>query len=609
MRAIAMVSVWLLAAAPARVAAAEGPELGGLIDQAGAAMQAEKWDEANRLFGEALGRLGSDPLQRHGASVGVLYYRKGLCEMKLGRHRQALSSFESCYRDFPNNAGNPGAGGNPFNKKALLRWGEAAQAAGQYQEAIELYRKFIAERDKREDDYQEGVYFINLAICHLKLGKLTEGIENLEIAINNKANFKTPTSGVVAAYQAMVEAAIAARNEQAILDFIGRNRAALALRPYVMLSYAPVVLNLAVDALAADMPRAALEMYGMVPDTRLGVADMKARVAEVESLGSLGEGMADVARLKQELARQEAALEAGQCVDAYVLEGLASIYERLRLTHAAYAAYREIGQRFPVESRRDGSLQQILSGASWSGRGLDGGLVSDEPGELGEALGLFSGRRYAEALVKFEASAQAASGKRTRDAELARFQAMECQRRLGDFDGLRKLRDGFDKDRLARKSDRIQVELYQLWDGLARGQWEEVEGKAQRWLARSDLSGPQRGQVGYCLGVACEQLGRHDDALLGYGIGMVAGGWQDETVVRDSAVGMLRTMAGDPQVKAALEARASGREDPESIGYQRLAEATQLAEVYPRFFAAGKPLPAELVDWLHPRGAEEAAGQ
>jgi tetratricopeptide (TPR) repeat protein len=358
---------WLLAAAPVSVRAQEDVGVGGLVDLSLKAMNEDKWEEAHKMLSSAVKKLGPNGKILYGAQAGVIYYRKGICEMKLGMFKEAMGSFEICYKDYPSQpdpAGNPG--GNVFNKRALLKWGESAQADEQYKEAIELYKKFVAERDKINDPYPQGVYFVNMAICHFKIKKIPEGIENLEIAIDNKVKFKTPPPGIIAAYQALVEAAIEAKNEQALVDFIGRNRAHVAMRPYEMVNYSPLFLKLAVDAFAADMEFAALEMYGMIPDTRVAIADLKGRIAEVEPRRGIVDGVyaLDVSKMKADLARIEELMKKGELMDIYVLEGLAILHERSEMQHAAHAAYLEIEHRFPTNKKREEHLYHLVRTSS-----------------------------------------------------------------------------------------------------------------------------------------------------------------------------------------------------------------------------------------------------
>ena len=219
-----------------------------------------------------------------------------------------------------------------------------------------------------------------------------------------------------------------------------------------------------------------------------------------------------------------------------------------------------------------------------------------EPAEYTEAMSLYKGRKYAEALLKFEACA--AAYKSTLDvpgnySAVSRFYAMECQRKLGNLEGMIKVREGFNKERLSREADRVQFDLYLLWDAVSKRSWDRVENQAKQWLERKDVSGPQRAQAGYCLGMAHENLGNIDEALTAYGIGMTASGGEDETVIRESALASLRTYVNDPLVKTAMTLFGTEHEAPASTGHLRLLEACKVAEAYPKRLSAGRALPAE----------------
>ena len=88
--------------------------------------------------------------------------------MKLKRWQDALRLFEICYRDFPHGGADRG---NPFQKMALLNWGEAAMGAEQWELAVSRFAKFTAERDKTRDKFPHGSFHINGALCQYRLGR------------------------------------------------------------------------------------------------------------------------------------------------------------------------------------------------------------------------------------------------------------------------------------------------------------------------------------------------------------------------------------------------------------------------------------------------------
>src|SRR5690606_3541551 len=134
-------AVSLVAMAPA--SAQQGEDLGTLVNQSLAAMNAARWEEALGILNQAVERYGqNEPLKLFGAQFGVIYYRKGICEMKLGKWDEAITSMEICYRDFPNPE--TGKAGNIFQKRALLKWGEAAMGKEDWELALRQFQKFLA---------------------------------------------------------------------------------------------------------------------------------------------------------------------------------------------------------------------------------------------------------------------------------------------------------------------------------------------------------------------------------------------------------------------------------------------------------------------------------
>ena len=251
----------LILAATPLTAAAQEVSLGELVDNGLKAMNADDWEKALEYNSLAVARSNGNPqmaIQLHGTKFGVIVYRKGISELKLEKFTEAMATFESCYKDYPGE-------GNIFNKMALLKWGEAAMGAKQYELAITQWKKFLQERDKAKDKYPQGAFHINMAIAHYGIGKAAEGNEHLEIAIKNKDSFPTPDAAIIAGFQAMVTAGIAEKNEQVILDFIAKNRGALVIAPYAMQRFSKVFMKLAGEAIGADMTATALSARPLHP--------------------------------------------------------------------------------------------------------------------------------------------------------------------------------------------------------------------------------------------------------------------------------------------------------------------------------------------------------
>ena len=174
------------------------------MSQANKAWEDGQYEKCQALFTRIVTSYGGRAPMLYGPKFGLIYYRKGLCELKLAsiakRANQlkgaakwfelAAKSFESCYKKFPNDAKGMAKSTNTAHKAALQRWAEASMGMGEYKEAIKLYQKFLAERDPSKDKIlpTPGGFYINLAICHflMEKPKIPDGIRHFETSLKNK---------------------------------------------------------------------------------------------------------------------------------------------------------------------------------------------------------------------------------------------------------------------------------------------------------------------------------------------------------------------------------------------------------------------------------------
>ncbi len=325
--------------------AAQDEKFGTLVDQALTAMNAGNWEKSLALNNEVLARYGEGkPLQRFGPQFGAIYYRKGLCEMKLGKWDEAMLSFEICYRDFPNSMGTD-AKPNHFHKLALLKWGEAAMGDHQWELALQKFRKFTQERDRAKDHFHQGLYYINCAVCYAKLGDIPMAIEHLEIALKNRSTFKIPDEAIITAFEALTTASIVQGNEQALLDCIRKNRDDLMVAPALMQRYSQVFLKLAGDAMAAEMPRAALAIYPFVPDTASAIEDALAHPGS---------------RTDQDIAEMRNELTSGNSPEIIKLTATAYLHEKTGNLKDAIAAYQQLETHYPHALNREANLYHLI---------------------------------------------------------------------------------------------------------------------------------------------------------------------------------------------------------------------------------------------------------
>lgn len=361
-------------------AVAQEEDLGTLVNKAITAMNADKWEEALALNTQAVERFGKNqPLKLFGPRFGTIYYRKGLCELKLKKWQEALKSFEICNRDFPN-AGAVAGGGNLFEKMAILKSGEAAMGAKDWQLAINQFQKFLKERDKTRDKYPQGSFHISMAVCHYELGRIPEGNEHLEIAIKNKERFPTPDSAIVAGFQSLVTGVILKRNEQALLDFIAKNRGELVIEPYAMNQYSRVFMKLAGDAVAAQMERAAFALYQFVPTTDAAIDDIRIRLKSIGPLPRVTDGTNNLVRKKLEadLAALEADRKGKKSTEMVKLGAAAFLHEKNSNVRGAFTAYQQLEAFHASSEKREDNLYNLVRTSSIVSAGPDTQRYAEE---------------------------------------------------------------------------------------------------------------------------------------------------------------------------------------------------------------------------------------
>ena len=343
---------------------AQEATLESLVVGSQVAIKEQKWELALEMSLQAITLFGNkDPRHEYGAQFGVIYYRKGLCEMKLKHWQDAMLSFETCYRNFPNEGADRG---NTYQKMALRKWAESAMGAEEWQLAISQFTKFNAERDKVRDIYPQGSYYLNVAVCHYKLGRLAEGSESLEIAIKNKVNFPTSDVGIITGFQALVSAVIASGNEKALLDFIGKNRSSLLIGPSGLYPFSLVFMKLAGDSIGAGMRRAALELYQFVPSTDEAIDEVRARLKALGPAAEIVDGRMKYSRkrLEEDLAMLEADRRGKRATDSIKLAAVAFLHEASGNFIGAFAAYQQLELYYPLSEKREENLFNLIRVAS-----------------------------------------------------------------------------------------------------------------------------------------------------------------------------------------------------------------------------------------------------
>lgn len=314
------------------------------------AMRAGKWGEARAIWKKATDLYDGRALTLFGPKFGTFWYNQGFCELRLGMYPEAMKSFEKCYRKYPSGKGGEKGSINVYQQKALLYWGHAAKGAEQWDVAIKMYKKFLAERDRVRDRMDPGVFYINMAICHYKLRKIPEGNKNLEIALANKVRFRTSNKQIMLGFHALVEAIIDKNNEPALLDFISKNREHIKLDPFEAFEFAPLFMKLALDAKGAGMMRSSFELYALVPSTIAAIDDIKARLKMVGRHDLLirdGSKLVKKEVLLNDIEKLEKAQSSGELNEVYAFLNTAVMHEEDGNVRGAYAVYEQLEAYFP----------------------------------------------------------------------------------------------------------------------------------------------------------------------------------------------------------------------------------------------------------------------
>jgi tetratricopeptide (TPR) repeat protein len=345
------------------------------------AMRESNWEQAQGIFAKIIEAYGERGKRLFGGRFGVIYYNKGFAELKLATSFKRLGgeenmgkavdyatlakeSFTNCYKCPSDDIGK-----NPYHKKSILYKGQAHQAVEEFAEAITSYKKFLAEREKK-DSFNSGMFNINMAICHFKIEEpqIVEGIAYFETALKNKDRWNTPNAAIVTAFQALTKAVIITENERALIDFLNQNRSAITLRPFQMVQFGPFFQKLATEALEVGMEEAAYNLFALIPGTEVALGELGV-IKEKLVLYSRS-GIKDGSDLiyKERIDKWSSDLRtkdrAGDPPEVLALTALAFTHESNGNTRGAFGAYEQIELYFNKSERREENLYNLVRTSS-----------------------------------------------------------------------------------------------------------------------------------------------------------------------------------------------------------------------------------------------------
>lgn len=381
-RRLAILSLTLMA----MMGAAQAQDIQKLMSLANQAWEAKEYDKSQAVFQRIVTSYGKRAPLIYGPKFGVIYYRKGLCELKLagqakrGRnldaaatwYEKAVESFKTCHKKYPNGAAGMAQTTNTAHKSSIQRWAESNMGMGEYKKAIDLYKKFLRERETRDKILPTpGGFYINLAICNFLMEEpnIEEGIRNFETAIKNKVKMKTSDSGIVAAFLALSQAVIAKKDEPAMVDFLNKNRADITLAPYQMYEYTPVFMKLAGNALEAEMYIAAFNLYALVPGGEDVAQDIQVRIDQLADRPGIKDGVTiiELERIKNSLNRLREKQSAGVSDDAQALTAMMYLHNQVDNQRGVYGILEQLELYYKKCKKREDNLYNLVRVSSLIG--------------------------------------------------------------------------------------------------------------------------------------------------------------------------------------------------------------------------------------------------
>ena len=315
-------------------------------------MEEGKWTEASSVLQSVISDHSQDAMKYYGPAFGLLHYHLGLCQIQLKKYPEAARQFEITYKSFPNKLaeGIPSTR-NHYHKQALYRWGTAEQGAEKYEGALKIYDRFI--RDKPEKGTYSGAeLYINMGVCHAKLGNVAEATEKIQKVYDNHSKLRVREKGML--HLAFFDLANQWIEKALPVDgiaFMDKNDAALRYSPHDSYKYKfnERTLKLAQDASSGEknLDALALRFFTLVPRTEDVISELQDRMSFEKSEKRRK-------NIQEEIDKYEAKISGGTTVDIAALRLLAFIYEKNNSFRAAFAVFDYMTRNYPIARSLDG---------------------------------------------------------------------------------------------------------------------------------------------------------------------------------------------------------------------------------------------------------------
>tara|TARA_R110002096_G_scaffold147671_16_gene307684 strand:+ start:15566 stop:18595 length:3030 start_codon:yes stop_codon:yes gene_type:complete len=334
--------------------------------------QGGNFEEALKTYQLMVEQFSEFAWDDYGPMFGGVYYEKGLCHLQLKQFEEAEEAFRISHEDYPNadkipygsrkeapKVANP----NRVWELAVFQWGYAKQAQDQFQEALDLYEKFVSLKpDPSILKSIHAAYVLRKGVCLIGVGNLDEGAAEIERLFAERETFQA--SGRLL-FQAMLDLSLgwvdsaqkggdkAAINKSAnkFLDTYG---SLFSISPYEkqQLGFVDRLRLIGYRAQQAGLNVVALRFFSMVPTTQDILDDLRTRAAQT--------GGAARARYDEVIAEYEGKLQAPDPPELETLRLVAAAWEGLGNRRAGLVISQHLIDTYPSSK----SLPQILHEAS-----------------------------------------------------------------------------------------------------------------------------------------------------------------------------------------------------------------------------------------------------
>ncbi|HUF62453.1 MAG TPA: tetratricopeptide repeat protein [Verrucomicrobiales bacterium] len=364
-----LAAVFALAGIPWSGSAQDSETVTSLFNRGVSHMESDEWEQAHASFSRIVEVFGTDdPMTFYGPQFGVIYYHKGLCEMRLGRYDEAIGSFETCHRQFPNrvldDAETPSI--NKYWKVSVFEWAAALQQVEDYESALRKYKEFL-ELKPEPGSFKPAAYFINIGICYIKSRKVVEGETEIAKAFDKKDEYGATAADL---WRALV---VLARGWMAVeegereatqargVKFLNTYRHLLAQDHFLMSGYTSTLLVLGQEATKADMSSLALQLYSYVPDSQRAIL-------EADVFHTPGGRMAPADQRKRD--GLKAAVDSGDPPEINAFFGIAQAYQNRGDNRAGMVIYEQLANRYLKSKNRPEILHAATAMAAGIGEML-----------------------------------------------------------------------------------------------------------------------------------------------------------------------------------------------------------------------------------------------